>query len=567
VQTTASNHVGVLGAANRVALDGPYAYVAAGGAGLAVVDVTSSSLVGSIATGEANGIAVANGFAYVADGHDGLVVVDVSVPETPTIASIPNPCSSYGLALHDHHVYLAVFGGLQVFDVVNPRAPAYVGDVDWMSSTFAVAILDHYAFFADNRRGVRVFDIADPTLPRLVREVDTPGEPRDLVVAGEHLYVADGPSGLQIVDISDPETARLVAGVDTPGFATGITVSGRQAYVADGNLGVQVIDIDNPSSPVALGVIPTGGEAGGIVVRGQDLVVADGDPGLLVLPQRAQPNSVPLCEPGGPYDGQAGAVVAFEGLRSKDLDGRVVRLDWSFGDGATATGLRVSHVYEQPGTYLVFLCVTDDDGSRSCCETTAELLPTAVELTFEAVADRDAVHLVWYTSLEADLVGFLVHRSSDGEPFTRLNEQPIPTAGRPHRYEFVDRQMVPGTINSYRLEVLERDGSRHVYERQVQVPARALGRMVLYPNVPNPFNPTTRLEFDIPRAESVTLRVHDAAGRRVRALLQSAELASGRHDVLWDGRDDRGRAAPAGVYWVQLVAGAESQRRKIVLVE
>ena len=58
------------------------------------------------------------------------------------------------------------------------------------------------------------------------------------------------------------------------------------------------------------------------------------------------------------------------------------------------------------------------------------------------------------------------------------------------------------------------------------------------------------------------ITIHDAAGRRVRAL--TAALAAGRAIVRWDGRDDAGRPAPSGAYLVRARAGDGGGAREVV---
>ncbi len=62
-----------------------------------------------------------------------------------------------------------------------------------------------------------------------------------------------------------------------------------------------------------------------------------------------------------PSTGPAPLLVVFEAAAT-DADGLVIRYDWNFGDGGTATGQVVEHVFLDPGTYGVALTVTDDDG-------------------------------------------------------------------------------------------------------------------------------------------------------------------------------------------------------------
>jgi hypothetical protein len=83
--------------------------------------------------------------------------------------------------------------------------------------------------------------------------------------------------------------------------------------------------------------------------------------------------------------------------------------------------------------------------------------------------------------------------------------------------------------------------------------------------IPNPFNPSAAFELALPAAGRVRLVLHDVAGRRVRTLLDGP-LAAGIHRLVWDGRNDRGREAPSGVYWLGLDAAGERRSLRAVLL-
>jgi hypothetical protein len=85
-------------------------------------------------------------------------------------------------------------------------------------------------------------------------------------------------------------------------------------------------------------------------------------------------------------------------------------------------------------------------------------------------------------------------------------------------------------------------------------------------NYPNPFNPSTHVEFTLGRDAAATLRVYDVTGRLVRTLLDSY-VAAGRHTVSWDGRDDRGITAASGVYFMRLQAAGQYLTRTVNLVK
>lgn len=90
-------------------------------------------------------------------------------------------------------------------------------------------------------------------------------------------------------------------------------------------------------------------------------------------------------------------------------------------------------------------------------------------------------------------------------------------------------------------------------------------RFLLKQNYPNPFNPSTTIEFNLDRPARATLRVYNSLGQQVRTLVNRS-LGVGAHRVQWDGRDDKGKPMPSGVYVYRLVAGEFSQERKMVLV-
>jgi predicted extracellular nuclease len=97
--------------------------------------------------------------------------------------------------------------------------------------------------------------------------------------------------------------------------------------------------------------------------------VADHDPVLVGLDLPAPPNQAPTARAGGPYKGTEGGSVSFTGATASDPEGEALTYAWSFGDGATGTGLAPSHVYAQDGSYTAELVATDARGLSSVAAT------------------------------------------------------------------------------------------------------------------------------------------------------------------------------------------------------
>jgi hypothetical protein len=86
-------------------------------------------------------------------------------------------------------------------------------------------------------------------------------------------------------------------------------------------------------------------------------------------------------------------------------------------------------------------------------------------------------------------------------------------------------------------------------------------------NVPNPFNPTTTITYDVAEAGHISIEIYDVSGRLVRTLVNEGK-AVGRYHTLWDGRDNVGAAVHSGVYFYRMSApGREPQTRKMLLLK
>ncbi len=89
---------------------------------------------------------------------------------------------------------------------------------------------------------------------------------------------------------------------------------------------------------------------------------------------------------------------------------------------------------------------------------------------------------------------------------------------------------------------------------------------VLLQNFPNPFNPETRITFQLSRSGYAELAVFNLMGERVRTLV-AAPMSAGAHSVQWDGRDERGERLASGAYVYRLKAGGFEQSKTMLLMK
>ncbi|MBD3386070.1 T9SS type A sorting domain-containing protein [candidate division KSB1 bacterium] len=87
----------------------------------------------------------------------------------------------------------------------------------------------------------------------------------------------------------------------------------------------------------------------------------------------------------------------------------------------------------------------------------------------------------------------------------------------------------------------------------------------IFPNFPNPFNPRTSIQYQLPRAVSVRIAIYNISGQCVRTLLNQMQ-PPGLHRVNWDGRNERGESVSGGIYIARFRAGTFAKSIKMSIL-
>lgn len=83
---------------------------------------------------------------------------------------------------------------------------------------------------------------------------------------------------------------------------------------------------------------------------------------------------------------------------------------------------------------------------------------------------------------------------------------------------------------------------------------------------PNPFNPRTRISFELAQDEHTRIEVFAVDGRKVKTLTNET-LTAGHHIFYWNGTDSQGRNMTAGAYFCRLSTPSQSERIKMILLK
>jgi len=128
-----------------------------------------------------------------------------------------------------------------------------------------------------------------------------------------------------------------------------------------------------------------------------------------------------------------------------------------------------------------------------------------------------------------------------------------------------------GTVVYISMTTPTKTGSGGRYEFTQQTPraepvVSARGTYLIA-NYPNPFNPTTTVEYNIVDGGAhVNIAVYNIQGMRVRTLLDAPSPA-GSHQLTWDGRDESGSQAASGVYFLRMTVSGRSYVRRMILLK
>ncbi|HMA75789.1 MAG TPA: FlgD immunoglobulin-like domain containing protein [Candidatus Krumholzibacteriaceae bacterium] len=597
------------GYATDVAVSGDCAFLADGGM-LYLIDISDRSNLTSLGTyspllGNVRGVEVSGNCAFVADGDWGLLMIDITDPTSPTSIGRYYQASNnfmdvtcagdYAFAANDT-------SGLYVIDISDPHIPSLLGSCNTPGSAVSVEISGNYAFVADADSGLHVINISDPTSPTLIATCDTPDYAYGVAVAGDYAYVADGSSGLQSVVVSqgkldlDGNVGRSLF-VDASGdtiFRTRLTSTytdsvdwevsadggtNWQEILPDGEWNKQAVPGKNllwrstllweePGDNPAVTELQLEWLVGAGVIS--EIVDVPDDQGGWVQMNIIRSGKDFLDETDYTileykiwrWDGDVddGEWVCMDSVTAAQQDEYVVTLPTVKDSCASSTNhttfLVTAHTTKPT---LVFACEPDSGYS---IDNIAPSVPTNFSVVYNTGSGN---HLSWDPCPDGDFKQFNVYRSNDPGFIPSPSDLVCAETGTSWydpEYDGWDVFYKITALDSADNESDPVSPSNVTATEDPEIPRN----YVLYPNVPNPFNPITSIRYDVPAEGGiVTLRIYDVSGRLIRTVLNGPQT-SGQKTVTWNGRDSRGLNVASGVYFYRLTAPGYKKTLRMVLL-
>ncbi len=183
-------------------------------------------------------------------------------------------------------------------------------------------------------------------------------------------------------------------------------------------------------------------------------------------------------------------------------------------------------------------------------------------LAMDVVARGSAIDISWRIHMPVSVENYTIKRFEGAGGHGVTLENRVTIAGDASCL-FTDDSCAPGRSYRYRVEVSDESGTWILFETgSVEIPLRGID---LAQNHPNPFNPTTQIEYTLPAGGHVTLDIFDASGRLVRRLVDSVQ-EFGPHSETWTGTDQAGKPVSSGVYFYHLNTAQGGEMKKMMLV-
>lgn len=195
-------------------------------------------------------------------------------------------------------------------------------------------------------------------------------------------------------------------------------------------------------------------------------------------------------------------------------------------------------------------------------------LPVTLSSFISSVNNNNA-RLMWVTEAELNNSGFAVERavvtqSGAGEWIKIAFVQGNGTTSQPKGYIYEDKKLAKG-IYAYRLKQIDYNGNYEYYRLEGDVVITPPNKFTMSQNYPNPSNPKSKIDFELPVNAKVTISVYNLLGEEVTTILNET-MDAGYHSAEFDGSN-----LASGVYFYRILSEGEGQKfsktMKMILVK
>ncbi|MFC2093003.1 T9SS type A sorting domain-containing protein [Bacteroidota bacterium] len=195
-------------------------------------------------------------------------------------------------------------------------------------------------------------------------------------------------------------------------------------------------------------------------------------------------------------------------------------------------------------------------------------IPLHISLSsFTSNVIKNNVELKWTTERETNNRGFSVERSNTSDSTSWNEIDFVNGSGNTNHtvnYTFTDRKLNTGKYN-YRLKQIDFNGSYNYHNLGNEVEIGIPSKFSLSENYPNPFNPITKIDYELPVEGIVSIVIFDITGREIATLVKDKKKA-GYYTLEFDGS-----SIASGMYFYRIIADDSGEKfiqtKKMLLIK
>lgn len=443
--------------------------------------------------------------------YTGTSIVNITDPTNPVeVAFVAGPNSIWrDIKTYDHYMYTVSEGGngLQIVDLTDlPNSVTLIGyNTTYFNSAHNLFIADGFAYIegASPGSGIHILDLSNPTNPVQTSYYSASGYVHDVYVYNDTIY-ASSEDTYDVVDVSDKFNPQLVSqSAALPGIYahSGWLTEDKRYFVGCEEFNVRDItvwdlqDRTNWNLVVPEWQMADDSPVHNVFIRGQFAYFSYYKDGFVALDVSDPTNPVYV----GRYDTYPSGSGTYEGA-------------WG------------CYPFFPSGTVII----SDISTGLYCLDFLLDNTPVELN-SFNYKLTGPYVELNWQTATETNNKGFEIQRSPDKENWITLNfVNGFGTTTKLHYYTYLDKSPYQGKAY-YRLIQTDFDGTQKIYD-PIEVSFHLPVDFSLAQNFPNPFNPSTKIKYNLGEDSQVNLTIYNALGEKVKTLVNDFRPA-GRYEI------------------------------------
>lgn len=459
---------------------------------------------------------------------EGIFSIDISDTNQPVILDKferRTQIGAAGISVAGNNLVSAYFSGSCVVDVSNPSSLFLKSFFSTGGFSEKIAVQDNYAFIASGLSGLWILDVSNPTKPKAISNIQTGGFTVDLTVEDMFVFIVNTPvfengdstRGLWIIDVSDINNPTIIyhyigiinatySGVFNSVINSENLVFITQAPVVNNNDILEIIDITDPKNPNSLGIFQGFYRPHNVAVNDTIIYLGTSDGGVRIIDISDKSNPIEL---------------------------------------SNILNASVGLVYQKPFVYsstAIFSIINVDDPYNPYIISSVQTHTSSGDIDI-FIADDYAYWAEW-------VLGIIDIKDT-------FNPTPLTT--------FTGRDRGRGvSVKSDKIFFADQTQGVWIIKNNLitdineEIPI--IYNYQLLQCYPNPFNPSTIIEFSLPSREKIKLEVFDLLGRKLSNLID-AEIDGGKHKIEFNAA-----GLSSGIYFYRLTTPKVSITRKMMVL-